>query len=313
MRRTPGLPTLFRRLSGHLDTANNASSSTAAKGTAPAAVTVEKVLAVPEASIDCAEDEEYEDVFDFMAQQQRTTSPTAPRASPLTPQQKERKARQSIDKFLSSATLSLIEQQKQRASNAAASPASCGTHAKVTAETQEAAATAGEPPAPSQTARACNSDTSGPVNDASATIEAATKDPLSMRIDMDTEMLGAAVNSDEDDSVSSSPGVSAGCISWVKTPASLRKSGSQRGSLRNRPESLLFRQSGSSWFGGLLGGRESRSFLCLCGVVGCGLGMWQHRVEVIYFFPFASTSDVRKLSQLLQTAERCTFYKGLGQ
>ena len=168
---------------------------------------------------------------------------------------------------------------------------------------------------PAQTARACNSDTSRPVNDASATIKAATKDPLSMRIDMETEMLGAPVNSDEDDSASSSPGVPAGCISWVKTPASLRKSGSQRGSSRNnRPsERLLFRQSGSSWFGGLLGGRESRSFLCLCGVVGCGLGMWQHRVEVIYFFPFASTSDVRKLSQLLQTAERCTFYKGLGQ
>jgi len=146
--------------------------------------------------MDCAQDEDYVDVFEFMAQQQ---------SAALRPSQF------SIDK--SSATLSLIEQQRLSASIATPLPPACGTHAEASAGTHEAAAI--------QAAQSINANFRA-GNDARTEMKSISKDPLSMRMDMETEMMEL-----------------------------------QRGlSHTNRPsESVLFRNPDNSWFGGILGGR----------------------------------------------------------
>jgi monoamine oxidase len=181
--------------------------------------------------MDCAQDEDYVDVFEFMAQQQ---------SAALRPSQF------SIDK--SSATLSLIEQQRLSASIATPLPPACGTHAEASAGTHEAAAI--------QAAQSINANFR-PGNDARTEMKSISKDPLSMRMDMETEMMATTVDSDQEESASSSQVGAAGCMSWVKTPARVRRSELQRGlSHTNRPsESVLFRNPDNSWFGGILGGR----------------------------------------------------------
>ena len=243
MRRTPAVPMPLRKQFGHHD----ATDGTATKDPAPVAVSqaakdTRALSADPQGSIDCAQEEDYVDVFEFMAQRQSAT----PRPSKF-----------SIDRYLSPATLSLIEQQRLSASIATPLPPACGTHAEVSAETHEAAATAGAPRVPVQAAQSIDSNNFRPGNDACTEMKSAIKDPLSMRIDMETEILATTVDSDRDESASSSPVGPAGCMSWVKPPARLRRSESQRGlSHTNRPsESLLFRHPDNSWFGGILGGR----------------------------------------------------------
>ena len=244
-RRKPAVPMPSRKQFGHHD----ATDSTATKDPAPTPVAGSQVAkdnralsADPQDSIDCAQDEDYIDVFDFIAQQQSVT----PRPSKF-----------SIDRYLSSATLSLIEQQRLSASIATPLPPACGTHAEVSAEMHEAAATAGAPRVPVQAAQSIDSNNFRPGNDAGTELKSAIKDPLSMRINMETEIMATTVDSDQEESASSSPVGAAGCMSWVKSPARLRRSESQRGlSHTNRPsESLLFRQPDNSWFGGILGGR----------------------------------------------------------
>jgi hypothetical protein len=245
MRRTPAVPMPLRKQFGHHDVTD----STATKDPAPTPVAVSQAAkdtralsADPQGSIDCAHDEDYVDVFEFMAQRQSAT----PRPSKF-----------SIDRYLSSATLSLIEQQRLSASIATLLPPACGTHAEVRAETHEAAATAGAPRVPVQAAQSIDSNNFRPGNDAHTEIKSVIKDPLSMRIDMETEILATTVDSDREESASSSPVGAAGCMSWVKPPAMLRRSELQRGlSHTNRTsESLLFRHPDNSWFGGILGGR----------------------------------------------------------
>jgi len=235
MRSTPAVPMLLRKQFGHHDATN---STTARKDPAPTPIGVSQAAndtrtlsADPQGSMDCAQDEDYVDVFEFMAQQQ---------SAALRPSQF------SIDK--SSATLSLIEQQRLSASIATPLPPACGTHAEASAGTHEAAAI--------QAAQSINANFRA-GNDARTEMKSISKDPLSMRMDMETEMMATTVDSDQEESASSSQVGAAGCMSWVKTPARVRRSELQRGlSHTNRPsESVLFRNPDNSWFGGILGGR----------------------------------------------------------
>jgi hypothetical protein len=91
-------------------------------------------------------------------------------------------------------------------------------------------------------------------------MESKVKDALSMRINMETEILGLGTDAEEfndendssygSDAYSPSPSHAGGCMTWVKTPLRASKHASSRRA-RNQSESLLFRPGGSSWVQGL--------------------------------------------------------------